>query len=90
MSIQLPAHLDAQISLDVPEKLLVLQNHQDQLRAAAVTSTSTPVTKALAAKGELRSISPRREKSRRRRLTGPVTSVVVNATRSETVSSDEA
>ena len=60
------AALDAQISLDVHEKLLILQNHQDQLRAAAVTSTSTPVTKALAAKGESRSISPRREKSRRR------------------------
>jgi hypothetical protein len=59
------AALDAQISLDVHGKLLVLQNHQDQLRAA--TSTSAPAeTKALAAKGDSRSISPKRERSRRR------------------------
>jgi gag-polypeptide of LTR copia-type len=67
------AALDAQISLDVHEKLLVLQNHQDQLRAAnattanATATTSTPTeTKALVAKGDSRLTSPRRERSRHR------------------------
>ena len=61
------AALDAQVSLDVTEKLLVVQNYQDQLRATTSASTSTPTdAKALAAKGEPRSASPRREKSRHR------------------------
>jgi hypothetical protein len=57
------AALDAQINLDVHEKLLVLQNHQDQLRATAAVSVEG---NALAAKDDSRSISLKRERSRHR------------------------
>ena len=57
------AALDAQVSLDVTEKLLVVQNYQDQLRATTSASTSTPTNvKALAAKGELRLVLLRYKK----------------------------
>ena len=57
------AALDAQINLDVHEKLLVLQNYQDQLRATAALSAKG---NALAVKDNSRSILPKRERSRRR------------------------